>query len=77
MATVSVTIPDAIAPRVLNAICTAYNYDAAKDGTKPQFAKAVVARFLQEVTTAVEANAAAEAARKTAAEAVASEVAIT
>lgn len=68
MATISITVPDPAAPRVLNAVAKAYGYDAARDGTKAEFAKAVVAKFLKEVVAGVEANEAAEAARKTAVE---------
>lgn len=91
MATVSISIPDAVAPRVLDAIATAYGYDpspgdpnatppvpAGKDAgkTKAQFARSIVARFLTEVVAGVEGQAAAQAAAQTTAAKVASEITI-
>jgi len=77
MATVSVTIPDAVLGRVLDAIAAAYGYDAAKDGTKAAFAKKQVARFVAETVRAHEATVAADTARDTAATKATTEVVIT
>lgn len=63
MATISVTIPDAVLPRVLDAFATAYNYNAEKDGTKTAFAQAQVARFITEIIRANEADVAVKKAR--------------
>lgn len=39
MATVSITIPDPVLTRVLDAFAAAYGYNPATDGTKAAFAK--------------------------------------
>ena len=77
MATVSVTIPDAVLARVLDAFAATYGYDAAKDGTKAAFAKRQVARFCTETVRRHEAEVAGTAARDTAATKAANEVTIT
>lgn len=63
MANLTVTIPDTVAQRALDAVCSTYGYDSATDGTKLQFAKSVVADFVKDVVRAYEANQAAEACR--------------
>ncbi len=62
MATISVNIPDAVLPRVLDAFATAYNYNAEKDGTKADFAQTQVARFITDIVSANEAQMAVEKA---------------
>ena len=66
MATIVLTIPDAVVGRVLAAFKSAYNYDAATDGPQGAFVKSKLVGFIREVVAAEEANAAAEAARQAA-----------
>jgi len=63
MASISINIPDAIAPRVLGAFAGMHNYDAASGLTKAQFAKAIVAGYVKNTVRAWEANQAIETAR--------------
>lgn len=77
MATVSVTIPDAALPRVLDAFASAYGYDADKDGPKADFAKKQVANFVMEVVRGQEATKAANAALKSAADKTTKEITVT
>lgn len=77
MATISITVPDAVVARVLDAIAAQYGYDATRDGTKAQFAKAILARFMKEVVVAYEATAAGEASRKAAEDKAKTEVSVT
>lgn len=76
MAQVTITIPDAQANRVMDAVAGSYGYqatipdpaDPSRQIPNPQgksaFAKQVVANFLKEVVTAYEANIAADQARQ-------------
>lgn len=66
MAQVSITIPDAVLSRVLDAIATAYSYNSATDGTKAQFARRQLALWVMNTVRSVEANLAAETSRQTA-----------
>ena len=77
MATVSVTIPDKVLPRVLDAFAAAYGYNADKDGDKAGFAQKQVARFVMETVQSQEATKAANAALKSASDKTATEVTIT
>lgn len=47
MANITLTIPDNMLNRVVDAIASEYHYDASKDGTKAQFAKKVVTDFIK------------------------------
>ncbi len=76
MATVSVTIPDPVLARVLDAFATAYGYNPATDGTKAAFAKRQVARFVMETVRAHEATTAANAALKAATDKATTEITI-
>jgi len=77
MATVSVTIPDKVLPRVLDAFATAYSYNPKTDGTKTVFAQGKVADYVAEVVKGHEVAVAAETARLAADAKVESEVVIT
>lgn len=77
MATVSITIPDEVVPRVLDAIAAQYGYDPNAGLTKAQFAKTILARFMKGVVVAYEATIAGEASRKTAEDKAKTEITIT
>ncbi len=75
MAQISVTIPDAALPRVLDAFASSYQYKATvpdpanpsltipNPQTKAQFARSRLISYMQDIVRAHEANAAAETAR--------------
>ncbi len=87
MATITITVPDAVAPRVLNAICGLHGYrETVPDlstpdtpvmvpnpQTKAQFTRQIVAAYVLEQVREYEGNA----ARQVAADGVATEIAIT
>jgi hypothetical protein len=68
MATISFTIPDAAMPRVIDALCGAYDYrDTVPGGgpnplTRPQFAREQVRNFIRAAVAAWEAQQAGDAA---------------
>jgi len=62
MATLTITIPDAVAPRVLDAFANNFNYDPVKDGTKAAFFKAKVVQLIRGVVVSYEAQVASSAA---------------
>lgn len=47
----TINIPDAVAPQVIDNICTATNYDAASGKTKAVWAKEQVIRTLKTLAT--------------------------
>lgn len=47
----SINIPDAVAPQVIDDICTATNYDAASGKTKAVWAKEQVIRTIKNLAT--------------------------
>jgi hypothetical protein len=49
--TLTINIPDAVAPAVVDGICAATNYDAASGKTKAQWAKEQVIRTLKQMAT--------------------------
>lgn len=65
MADVTITIPNGVLARVLDAIAAEYNYDATQDGTKAQFAKAQIIAFVKRTIKAAEGSAEADFARRT------------
>lgn len=73
MATISLTIPDAVIQRVLDALGGTYGYKATlEDGTpnpqtKAQFSKAVVADYVKKIVRQWEAQQAGQTAYNTAA----------
>ena len=79
MAQLIVNIPDAQVPRVQDAYCGTYDYDANKQAgeTKLQFAKRAHAQHTKELVTRWESSRAADQARADAEAAAESEVTIT
>lgn len=89
MASISITIPDAVANRVTNGLAGQYNYQATipapnpldppvpNPETKAQFAKRMVAKFIKDSVKAFEATQAAGTARDTAAADVETAIALT
>lgn len=68
MATISVTIPNAILNRVTDGICGQYSYQATINGspnpeTKAQFAQRMVREFIKNTVKGYEATVAQDAAR--------------
>jgi hypothetical protein len=49
--TLTINIPDAVAPQVVDGICAATNYDAASSKTKAQWAKEQVIRTIKSLAT--------------------------
>lgn len=72
MASITITIPDAIAPRVLSGFCKRYNYlPTLTDGspnpeTKAQFAKRKIIDFIKLAVRESEIQDASDAASRTA-----------
>lgn len=62
MATITINIPDAVAPRVLDAIAVRYEWDVNSGLTKAQFAKDVIIALLKDTVRIHEANTAAQQA---------------
>jgi hypothetical protein len=63
MANITITVPDDQVNRILDGIAGAYRYNPATHGTKAQFARAVIARFVKETVKGYEAQTAGETAR--------------
>ena len=49
--TLTINIPDAVAPQIVDGICAATNYDAASGQTKAAWAKDQVIRTLKQMAT--------------------------
>ena len=49
--TLNINIPDAVAPQIIDNICTATNYDPASGINKAQWAKDQVIRVLKQMAT--------------------------
>ena len=49
--TLTINIPDAVAPQMIDNICTATNYDAAAGKTKAAWAKEQVIKTLKNLAT--------------------------
>ena len=61
MATITLNIPDAVAPRVMDAYATLWNYEEFGAGqTKAQFAKAKIIEQIKNTVGQAERKAAAE-----------------
>lgn len=54
MAQITLTIPDAHMPRVIDALCTVGDYNADTDGNRGAFAKSVVIQWVRDTVLAVE-----------------------
>lgn len=77
MATLTINIPNEVVDRVQDALCTRFGYDPLVDGTKTQFAKKQVARWIKEQVKEHEANTAGATASASAASAAESEITLT
>jgi len=68
MATYSFSFETGVVPlsRFVDAICLKYNYNPATDGTKAQFARLQVKKFIESAVVSVEADAASASAVQTA-----------
>jgi hypothetical protein len=77
MAQIVLTIPDAVLPRVIDALCIDGQRPATSPVPKGQFAKQQIIDHVMRVVRQVEAQQAAEAARATADAAAATDVVIT
>lgn len=62
MATITITIPDAVAPRVLDAVAVRYGWTATSNLTKAQFTKRVLTDLLKESVKMIEGQVASQAA---------------
>lgn len=65
MATVTFTIPNAFATRFNDAVAARFGYNATIHGTKSEFSKSVVTKWMKEQVLAHEAAIAAGQARAT------------
>lgn len=63
MASINITIPDAVVPRVLDAVASRYNWTPESGLTKAQFAKDVIVKWLKETVKMHEGNVASVAAQ--------------
>lgn len=77
MAAITITIPDAVLPRVLDAFAAHYGWTGGGGQTKAQFARQKLQDHVVAVVRAYEAGGAAEAARLAAAAKVDSEITLT
>lgn len=75
MATMSINIPNTIAPRVLDALCDRGGWDGT--GDKAAFAKSVVLDYIVSVTRNFEADDEAKRAREVAATKATNEIVLT
>lgn len=62
MASITLTIPDAVLPRVLDAVAAKWGFNPGGPQTKAQFAKAALAAYLKATVKQYEAEVAAKAA---------------
>lgn len=77
MASINITIPDAVAPRVLDAMAAQYGWTAESGLTKAQFAKSIIVKMLKDVVRAHEGTLAAQAATESSNQQVDSDILIT
>ena len=77
MAQITLDIPAPVTNRVLDAIAANNNYNAGTDGTKAQFAKVQLVKFLKAQVAQFEGKSAARAAETAANLSVESDIAIT
>lgn len=67
-ADITITIPDALLPRVIDGFCGAFNYDVNKSTTtaetKAQFARRMMMGVIRQTVVSYEFNAAQTAARE-------------
>jgi hypothetical protein len=77
MATITITVPDAVVNRVLDAIAGVYQYNAVNDGTKAAFAKKQLGLWAKRTTREWEASQASNGAYTAAFNAAESDIVIT
>jgi hypothetical protein len=77
MATITLNVPDAVLPRVVEALCVYGQRPDDSPEARGVFAKGVVVAFVRHVTMAHEAQQAAESARAAAEARAAADVTIT
>lgn len=77
MANITITIPDAVLQRVLDAVAATRNYNPATDGTKAQFARAVLIAWLKGIVVDHEGNVATNNAAASARTTANTDIAIT
>lgn len=77
MATITITVPDAVAPRVLDAVAATYGWDANMGLTKAQFAKKWLQGQLQTTVKNYETGQAQATARVAAETAVDTDIVLT
>lgn len=65
MANITINVPDAVAPRVLDAVAARYNWTAESGMTKAQFTKDWIMRWLKETVKMHEGQIASGAATVT------------
>lgn len=65
MASITITIPDAVAPRVLDAVASRYGWAPDLGVTKAQFAKSILVNLLKESVKLHEGNIASRQATDT------------
>jgi hypothetical protein len=76
VASITITIPDPVLNRVLDAIAAVNGYNAATDGTKAAFAKAHVIKHIKEQVALSETLAARATADATVAASVSTDIAL-
>lgn len=76
MADITITVPNAVLSRVLDAIAATKGYKPS-DGTKAQFARNHIAAYIKDIVKSYEGSAASANARRLADTAVDSEITIT
>lgn len=79
MATITITVPNPVVPRINDAFAATYQYQSEIDGapnpeTKSQFTQRMIRKYVKEIVKAHEAHAAGEAARLQAQDAAESEI---
>ena len=61
-----IDIPDAQAPRILDALASYYGYNAERDGSKAQFVRQCLTNYIKAIVSDVEGESAAQSAREVA-----------
>lgn len=77
MAEITINVPDAVVPRVLDAFADEFGYDPEIDGTKAAFAKQRLASYVKQIVVNHEAETAARQAQTAACDAAIAEINIT
>jgi hypothetical protein len=77
MADITITVPNAVLSRVLDAIAARNGYIAAVHGTKAQFAKSLIIAWIKREVKGYEAGLASESAINTANASVDNDISIT